>query len=121
VKSGFLEKLVSRLDRVEPGEIQNIVTRLLQEKGFLENVFEALQEGLIILDPVGKIMFLNRAACQFFGLDPADSLGETISSKIRGLDKLSLSGSTQSVSRDIEVFYPEQPMRRLRKTSSRSG
>jgi signal transduction histidine kinase len=107
VKSGFLEKLVSRLDRVEPGEIQQIVTRLIQEKGFLENVFEALQEGLIILDPEGKIMFLNRAACQFFGLDPASSLGETISSKIRGLDKLSLNGSNQSVSRDIEVFYPE--------------
>jgi signal transduction histidine kinase len=52
-------------------------------------------------------MFLNRAACQFFGLDPASSLGETISSKIRGLDKISLNGSNQSVSRDIEVFYPE--------------
>jgi len=107
VKSGFLEKLVSRLDRVEPGEIQQIVTRLIQEKGFLENVFEALQEGLIILDPDGKIMFLNRAACQFFGLDLADSLGEKISTKIRGIENISLKGSKQSVSRDIEVFYPE--------------
>lgn len=107
MKSGFLEKLVARLDRVEPGEIQQIVTRLIQEKGFLENVFEALQEGLIILDPDGKIMFLNRAACQFFGLDPSDSLGEKISSKIRGIENVSLKDSKQSVSRDIEVFYPE--------------
>lgn len=107
VKSGFLEKLVARLDRVEPGEIQQIVTRLIQEKGFLENVFEALQEGLIILDPDGKIMFLNRAACQFFGLEPADSLGVKISSKIRGLETLSPSLASQTVSRDIEVFYPE--------------
>lgn len=107
MKSGFLEKLVSRLDRVEPGEIHLIVTRLIQEKGFLEKVFEALQEGLIILDPEGKIMFLNRASCQFFGLDPANSLGEKISSKIRGLEHLSLSSASESVSRDIEVFYPE--------------
>lgn len=107
MKSGFLEKLVARIDRVEPGEIQQIVTRLIQEKGFLENVFEALQEGLIILDPDGKIMFLNRAACQFFGLDPSDSLGERISSKIRGIENISLSTTTQAVSRDIEVFYPE--------------
>jgi len=107
VKSGFLEKLVARLDRVEPGEIQQIVTRLIQEKGFLENVFEALQEGLIILDPDGKIMFLNRAACQFFGLDPSDALGEQIATKIRGIENVSLNGSKQSVSRDIEVFYPE--------------
>jgi PAS domain S-box-containing protein len=107
VKSGFLEKLVARLDRVEPGEIQHIVTRLIQEKGFLENVFEALQEGLIILDPDGKIMFVNHAACQFFGLNPSDSLGERLSTKIRGIENVSLNGSKQSVSRDIEIFYPE--------------
>jgi len=107
VKSGFLEKLVSRLDRVEPGEIQQIVTRLIQEKGFLENVFEALQEGLIILDPDGRIMFLNRAACRFFGLDPSNALGEKLSSKIRGIDTITLAKSQQAVSRDIEIFYPE--------------
>ena len=107
MKSGFLEKLVARLDRVEPGEIQHIVTRLIQEKGFLENVFEALQEGLIILDPDGKIMFVNHAACQFFGLNPSDSLGERLSTKIRGIENVSLNGSKQSVSRDIEIFYPE--------------
>ncbi len=107
VKSGFLDKLVARLDRVEPGEVQQIVTRLIQEKGFLENVFEALQEGLIILDPDGKILFLNRAACQFFGLDPSNSLGEKLSSKIRGIDTIPLKSSMQAVSRDIEIFYPE--------------
>jgi signal transduction histidine kinase len=107
VKSGFLEKLVARLDRVEPGEIQQIVTRLIQEKGFLENVFEALQEGLIILDLDGKILFLNHAACRFFGLDAAESLGQRLADKIRGIDSISLSGSSVAVSRDIEVFYPE--------------
>ncbi len=107
MKSGFLDKLVARLDRVEPGEVQQIVTRLIQEKGFLENVFEALQEGLIILDPDGKIMFLNLAASRFFGVDPSDSLGEKISSKIRGLENISLQDSRQAVSRDLEIFYPE--------------
>lgn len=107
MKSGFLEKLVARLDKVEPGEIQQIVTRLIQEKGFLENVFEALQEGLIILDPDGKIMFINRAACSFFGLDPSDSLGDNISSKIRGIESVTASDTRQAVSRDIQIFYPE--------------
>ncbi|MBC7981004.1 MAG: PAS domain-containing protein, partial [Armatimonadetes bacterium] len=106
MKSGFLDKLVSRLDRVEPGEIQQIVTRLIQEKGFLENVFEALHEGLIILDLSGKILFLNRAACRFFGLD-SSSLGEKIHTKIRGLDSISLTATKQSISRDIEIFYPD--------------
>ncbi|MDP4624242.1 MAG: ATP-binding protein [Akkermansiaceae bacterium] len=107
MKSGFLEKLVARLDKVEPGEIQQIVTRLIQEKGFLENVFEALQEGLIILDPDGKIMFINRAACSFFGLDASDALGDNIASKIRGIESVTAADTRQAVSRDIEIFYPE--------------
>jgi PAS domain S-box-containing protein len=107
VKSGFLEKLVARLDRVEPGEVQQIVTRLIREKGFLEKVFEALREGVIILDPQGIIGFVNDAACQFFGLDPERAVGEQLSSQVRGLDWENLGKPGRSISRDLEVFYPE--------------
>lgn len=107
VKSGFLEKLVARLDRVESGEVQQIVTRLLHEKGFLEKVFEALREGVIILDPDGVIGFVNQAACQFFGLDRERATGEVISSQIRGLDWETLGKPGRTISRDLEVFYPE--------------
>lgn len=107
MKSGFLEKLVTRLDRVEPGEVQQIVTRLIREKGFLEKVFEALREGVIILDPKGIIGFLNHAACQFFGLDPERAIGDTLSSQVRGLDWENLAKPGRSISRDLEVFYPE--------------
>jgi two-component system, sporulation sensor kinase E len=108
VKSGFFEKLVSRLDRVVPGEVQQIVTRLIREKGFLEKVFQALHEGVIILDPSGEIGFLNPAACQFFGLDPERALGQFISSQIRGLDWATLGKPGRTISRDLEVFYPEK-------------
>ncbi len=107
MKSGFLEKLVARLDRVVPGDVQQIVTRLIREKGFMEKVFEALHEGVIILDPQGVIGFLNRAACQFFGLDPERAIGEVISSQIRGLDWEALGKPGRTISRDLEVFYPE--------------
>jgi two-component system, sporulation sensor kinase E len=108
VKSGFLEKLVARLDRVVPGDVQQIVTRLIREKGFLEKVFEALHEGVIILDPDGVIGFLNHAACQFFGLDPEQAPGKEISTQIRGLDWESLGKPGRTISRDLEVFYPEK-------------
>ncbi len=107
MKSGFLEKLVSRLDRVEHGEVQQIVTRLIREKGFLEKVFEALQEGVILIDPNGVIDFVNQAACRFFGLDPEKATGEPLSSQIRGLDWKSLAKPGRAISRDLEVFYPE--------------
>ena len=108
VKSGFLEKLVARLDRVVPGEVQQILNRLIREKGFLEKVFEALHEGVIILDPHGVIGFLNHAACQFFGMDPEQALGKEISTQIRGLDWQLLGKPGRTISRDLEVFYPEK-------------
>ncbi|HEY8962290.1 MAG TPA: ATP-binding protein [Luteolibacter sp.] len=107
MKSGFLEKLVARLDKVEPGEVQQILARLIREKGFLEQVFEALLEGVILLDPDGTIAFLNRAACGFFGLDPEEAIGEPLASQVRGLDWASLAKPGRTVSRDLEVFYPE--------------
>lgn len=107
MKSGFLEKLVERLDRVEQGEVRQIVKRLIREKGFLEKVFEALQEGVILLDPRGQIEFLNQAACRFFGLDPERAMGERLSSQVRGLDCDKLIQPGKVVSRDIEVYYPE--------------
>ncbi len=107
MKSGFLEKLIARLDRVEPGEVQGLLTRLIREKGFLERVFEALKEGVIILDPDGVVTFLNRAAAGFFGLDPEEAPGQRLAGKVRGLDWDGLAQPGKSVSRDIEVFYPE--------------
>jgi len=107
VKTGFLEKLVERLDRVEQGEVRQIVKRLIREKGFLEKVFEALQEGVILLDPKGRIEFVNQAACGFFGLDSERALGELISTQVRGLDWDQLMRPGKVVSRDLEVYYPE--------------
>jgi PAS domain S-box-containing protein len=106
--SGFIEKLLSRLDRLEPGQVQSLVDRLVREKGFLESVFEALREGVLILDPEGAVSFLNRAACGFFGLDADQAAGRKLGSLVRGLDwKNLIRPGRQAVSRDLEVFYPE--------------
>ncbi len=107
MKPGFLEKLVARLDKVEPGEVQQILARLIREKGFLEQVFEALLEGVILLDPQGTIAFVNRAACGFFGLKAESAIGEPLAGQVRGLDWESLAKPGRTVSRDLEVFYPE--------------
>jgi hypothetical protein len=41
MKAGFLEKLIERLGRIGPEDVQNYFLRLAQEKGFLETVFNA--------------------------------------------------------------------------------
>jgi PAS domain S-box-containing protein len=105
MKSGFVEKLIGRLGKIGPEEVQNYFLRLAQEKGFLETVFNSIQEGIIVTDSNGRITYLNDAACQLFGIEAADSLGKRLDERVRGLDWISLSRET-AVSRDMEIFYP---------------
>jgi two-component system, sporulation sensor kinase E len=106
VKAGFLEKLIERLGRIGPEEVQNYFLRLAQEKGFLETVFNAIQEGIIVTDSKGHITYLNDAACELFGLRASDAIGKRLDERVRGLDWESLTQSSGPVSRDMEIFYP---------------
>jgi signal transduction histidine kinase len=107
MKAGFIEKLIERLGRIGPEEVQNYFLRLAQEKGFLETVFNAIQEGIIVTDSKGRITYLNEAACGLFGLDGGDVIGKRLDERIRGLDWESLTQSGGPVSHDIEIFYPQ--------------
>ena len=105
--SGFLEKLIERIGRIRPEEVQNYLLRLAREKGFLETIFNALHEGVIVTDAEGNISFLNDAACALFGLNRDDCMGRALSERIAGLDWPSLAHSETIISRDMEVFYPQ--------------
>jgi two-component system, sporulation sensor kinase E len=107
MKSGFLDKLIERIRRVQPEEVQNYLVRLAQEKGFLERIFDALQEGVIVTDVQGKIQFFNAAAGHLFGVEPEETRGKPIDDFLRGLSWNALRSSEGTVSRDIELFYPQ--------------
>ena len=106
MKTGFLDKLIQRLGRIGPEDVQNYFLRLAQEKGFFETVFNAIQEGIIVTDANGRITYLNDAACELFGLEAEDSIGKRLDERVRGLDWHSLTRSGGPVSRDMEIFYP---------------
>jgi signal transduction histidine kinase len=106
MKAGFLEKLIERLGRIGPEEVQNYLLRLAQEKGFLETVFNAIQEGIIVTDAKGRITYLNDAACELFGLEAGDAIGKRLDERVRGLDWESLTQSAGPTTRDMEIFYP---------------
>src|SRR5881398_1161730 len=107
MKAGFLEKLIERLGRIGPEEVQNYFLRLAQEKGFLETVFNAIHEGIIVTDSNGRVTYLNDAACKLFGLEATDAIGKRLDERVRGLDWRALTQSVGPLSRDMEIFYPE--------------
>src|SRR5947199_999380 len=102
MKAGFVEKLIGRLAKIDANEVQNYFLRLAQEKGFLETVFNAIQEGIIVTDASGRITYLNQAACELFGLQNEDSLGKALAERVRGLDWNALTQTGAAISRDIE-------------------
>ena len=106
MKSGFLDKLIERLGRIGPEDVQNYLLQLAQEKGLIETVFNAIQEGIIVTDASGRITYVNDAACELFGLEADPSIGKRLDERVRGLDWKSLSQSQGAISRDMEIFYP---------------
>ena len=112
MKSGFLDKLVERLDRIDPGNLQSQFLRLAGEKGFLDAVFDAVQEGLIVLDPNGRVLYSNRAAEHLFGFKSTTARGDRIHRYIRDIDwdrvlHLDEREWERVSTREIEVNYPE--------------
>jgi two-component system, sporulation sensor kinase E len=112
MKSGFLEKIIERIDRLDPGSLQSQFLRLASEKGFLETIFHALQEGLLVLDGEGKIVYLNRACTKLLGIPIQAAVGQPIQRYLKEIDwqrvlQLDESEWSRLVSREIEVTYPQ--------------
>jgi len=106
MKRGFLKKLIERIRLVQPGDVQNYLVEIAREKGFLETIFNAIREGVMVTGPGGRVIYLNQAACGFFGIDPQESLGKPLDEVVKGLDLAEISDGGGVMSRDLEVFYP---------------
>ncbi|MCX6934703.1 MAG: ATP-binding protein [Verrucomicrobia bacterium] len=108
MKSSFLGKLLERAGRVGPEEMQSHFTRLAEDKGFLETIFNTLQEGVAVLDAEGKLTYWNRAASQLLSLPDAVEVGGwTLQRSLRGVDWKHLLQEKRVSSGTIEVDYPE--------------
>jgi PAS domain S-box-containing protein len=106
MKRAFLDKVLARLRRIQPEEVETFFVELARDKRFLETIFNAIHEGVIVTDVGGTVVYLNDAACLLFGLDPASALGRPLAEKISGLRWKELAQGREIVTRDIEVFHP---------------
>ena len=86
MKNTFLDKLLNRIDRVGQGDLQAYLQRLNNEKGFFETIFNTLQEGIVVVDAKGRILYFNHAIVNLLGIDPARAMGSPISQYLKELD-----------------------------------
>lgn len=112
MKSRFLDKLIDRLDRLDSDAVQTQFLHLAREKGLLETIFQAIQEGIVVVGSGARIRYANRMAESLFGFKLDDAEGQPIARYIRDIDwekVLSLDEDEweKLVRREIEVTYPD--------------
>lgn len=112
MKAGFLDKLIERMDRIDPDNLQAQFLRLAGEKGFLETIFHAIQEGLLVLDAKGRIVYANQAAGKFLGVSLEAATGQPLGRYLRDLEwehlmRLDEGAWSRLSNQEVEVTYPE--------------
>src|ERR1700744_2627627 len=69
-KSSFLDKVLGRIGRLDTEGLQTVVQRLARERYFLETLFNIIEDGVLVADEQGKVIYFNQAVTRLIGLQP---------------------------------------------------
>lgn len=108
MKQDTIDKLVTRLDHLSPEELRSVFMRLVSDKGLLQDVFDALRDGIILFDAHGQARFANKAASAIYARPLRELLRtpfETLTGGTCHWEDLCNSGI--AITRDLQVNYPE--------------
>lgn len=111
MKPGFIDKLIDRLDRLDPGSLQSHFLRLAHDRGLLDTILQAVQEGIVVLNGDSCITYANRAAEKMLGFEIAKVNGQPVAKYIKDIEwervlDLDEAEWSRLVSREIEISYP---------------
>lgn len=116
-KHSSLDRVLGRLDTLDSVNLANLVQRLARERGVFEEIFNTLQEGVLVIRDDGAIEYANHAAGRLVGLGE-DVAGQTLWRLVPGLRNslgaaLDGDGAAPVVAREFELTYPEPRAVRL--------
>lgn len=116
-KSSFLDKVIGRINRLDAEGLQTVVQRLARERSFLETLFNTIEDGVLVVDENGRILYFNQAVTRYLGLQPNEE-GQAITKFIPELDwekiaRFDSSGGAGVVRHEFEVHYPRPRFLRL--------
>lgn len=116
-----LDRVLGRLDTLDSVNLANLVQRLARERTLFEEIFNALQEGVLVISATGVIDYANAAAHRLIGLGEGELAGETLWRLVPGLrpsiepalDDDEGAAALPVVAREFELTYPEPRTVRL--------
>ncbi len=117
--SNFLDKVLGRIDRLNAEGLQSVVARLEEQRQFFETVFNVIEDCILVVNPVGKLLYCNRAAFELLGIPHENYENKQVTRFIPDLnwEKLVQSiGEDQSsrmVRLEFDIRYPKSRFVRL--------
>src|SRR5512136_1175378 len=116
-KSSFLDKVLPRIGRLDEAGLQSVVQRLARERSFLETLFNTIEDGVLVVDEAGRILYFNQAITRLLGLQPHVE-GQPITNFIPELEwekiaRFDSTGGPGVVRHEFEVHYPRPRFLRL--------
>jgi two-component system, sporulation sensor kinase E len=118
-KNTSLDRVLGRLDSLDSANLANLVQRLARERSLFEDVFDILQEGVLVIDAHGVIDYANASAHVLIGLKADDLSGKILWRLVPGLRPSLESFLDEAapampvMAREIELTYPEPRTVRL--------
>ncbi|MEY2879186.1 MAG: hypothetical protein RLZZ15_1566 [Verrucomicrobiota bacterium] len=119
-KNSSLDRVLGRLDALDSVNLSNLVQRLARERGVFEEIFNTLQEGILVIAPDGTIEYANAAAHRLVAVGADELAGQTLWRLVPGLRPTldtaigDAPGATAPVlAREFELSYPEPRTVRL--------
>ena len=114
MKPGFVDKIIERMDRLDPEILQTNFLHLARERGLMETIFQAIRDGIILLDAKACITYANKAGAEMIGLpDDTDFVGTRIARYLRDINWDAILDFDEGewskmISHEVEVDYPER-------------
>ncbi len=116
-KSSFLDKVLGRIGRLDTEGLQTVVQRLARERSFLETLFNTIEDGVLVADEQGRVIYFNQAVTRLIGLQPdaedlevSDILPEVDWEKISRMDH---AGGPHVTRHEFEIHYPRSRFLRM--------
>ena len=76
-----------RIGRLETEGLQSVVQRLAQERSFLDTLFQTIEDGVLVTDQEGQVVFLNQAAGRLIGYPTENALGQPLKRLLPELER----------------------------------
>ena len=116
-KSSFLDKVLPRIGRLDGVGLQTVLQRLARERSFLETLFNTIEDGVLVVDKSGRIIYFNQAVTRLLGLQPKAE-NQNITSFIPDLEwgkirHFDLADGSGVVRHEFEIHYPRPRFLRL--------